>query len=102
MCLLIKTPEYIILFLLIISKNIFGIYGSSGPPSSYSQSNIDIKSNGETLNTLETSNRIQILYFSSGKIDRIIINNNSITNNTTWYGISHANNQHFCAYRQGK
>lgn len=33
MCLLNKTPECIILFLLIISKNIFGIYGSSGPPS---------------------------------------------------------------------
>lgn len=33
MCLLNKTPEYIIIFLLIVSKNIFEIYGSSGPPS---------------------------------------------------------------------
>lgn len=32
MCLLNKAPEYIILFLLILLKNIFGIYGSSGPP----------------------------------------------------------------------
>ncbi|XP_055315226.1 octopamine receptor beta-2R isoform X2 [Sitodiplosis mosellana] len=38
MCLLNKTPEYIIIFLLIISKNIFGIYGSSGPPSNALQS----------------------------------------------------------------
>lgn len=34
MCLLNKTPEYIILFLLLLSKNIFGTYGSSGPPPS--------------------------------------------------------------------
>lgn len=33
MCLLNKTPEYIVLFLLILSRNIFGIYGSSGPPA---------------------------------------------------------------------
>lgn len=33
MCLLNRTPEYILIFLLIITKNIFGIYGSSGPPS---------------------------------------------------------------------
>ncbi|XP_031617777.1 octopamine receptor beta-2R isoform X2 [Contarinia nasturtii] len=39
MCLLHKlTPEYIIIFLLIISKNIFGIYGENGPPSTVTPS----------------------------------------------------------------
>lgn len=33
MCLLSKTSEYIVLFLLILSRNIYGIYGSSGPPA---------------------------------------------------------------------
>lgn len=39
MCLLNKTPEYIILFLLLLSKNIFGTYGSSGPPPSLFRDN---------------------------------------------------------------
>lgn len=33
MCLLSKTSEYIVLVLLILSRNIYGIYGSSGPPA---------------------------------------------------------------------
>lgn len=39
MCLLNKTPEYILLFLLLLSKNIFGTYGSSGPPPSLFRDN---------------------------------------------------------------
>ena len=42
MCLLNKTTEYIILFLLILSKNIFGTYGSSGPPSILSKDDYTI------------------------------------------------------------
>lgn len=38
MCLLNRTPQYITIFLLIMTKDIFGIYGSSGPPSNSLQS----------------------------------------------------------------
>lgn len=61
MCLLNRTPQYITIFLLIMTKDIFGIYGSSGPPSNSLQSSSSYHSHqndGASVKTTTTTTPI--------------------------------------------
>lgn len=87
MCLLNKTPEYIILFLLLLSKNIFGTYGSSGPPTPRSlfSANDNYHSIATTTTTAAatTTTLTPPTILSTTTAQILSIEAASLTNNTT-------------------
>lgn len=94
MCLLNKTPEYILLFLLLLSKNIFGTYGSSGPPPSLFRDNDNYHSIATTTAAAAaaaaatTTTLMPSSILSTTTIDPASLTNSTMKPEKTWSDIS--------------